>query len=269
MQLLLWDIFKPVVDGLLGRGKSGPPLFPGVAGVMGVSGQRRGKRAKRARGESAAAPEGVRDGVQADSKVVPPAETVGEADGLRVQPEPKPRRRGRGEVAAAIAAEVKPAAAATKPAKPAASLSAQERYDAVVKAMLSQYGIKVRKWRKNMSGVAYELRYRDGSVKRLLESPYPKGPMSAAIFLHEIGHHAIGFNRYKPRCLEEYHAWKWSLEAMEAQGLDVTDAVRYRMHLSLWYAVGKASRRGIKNLPPELLPFVEKPVKVAMAERER
>lgn len=269
MQLLLWDIFKPVVDGLLGRGKSGPPLFPGVAGVIGVSGQRRGKRAKRSRGENAAAPDGVLDGGPSAVKVVPSAEQVADAESDRVQPEAKPRRRGRGEVAAAIVAEVKPDGAATKPAKPAAALSAQDRYDAVVKAMLSQYGIKVRKWRKNMSGVAYELRYRDGSVKRLLESPYPKGPMSAAIFLHEIGHHAIGFNKYKPRCLEEYHAWKWSLEAMEAQGLDVTDAVRYRMHLSLWYAVGKASRRGIKNLPPELLPFVEKPIKTATAGRER
>lgn len=279
MQLLLWDIFKPVVDGLLGRGKSGPPLFPGVVGERGR------KRAKRARGEGATALDGARGGVKAGAKVVakvvPPAEPVVDVEVQRVQPEPKPRRRGRGEVAAAIAADVASDANATKPAqavaasskaapaKPAASLSAQERYDAVVKAMLDQYGIKVRKWRKNMSGVAYELRYRDGSVKRLLESPYPKGPMSAAIFLHEIGHHAIGFNRYKPRCLEEYHAWKWSLEAMEAQGLDVTDAVRYRMHLSLWYAVGKASRRGIKNLPPELLAFTEKPVKVGAGARER
>ncbi len=93
----------------------------------------------------------------------------------------------------------------------------------------------------------------------MLESPQPRGPMSMAIFLHEVGHHAIGFNRYKPRCLEEYHAWKWSLEAMELHGLNITDAVRRRMHESLWYAVAKARRRGLRELPPELLPYQTRP----------
>ncbi len=83
--------------------------------------------------------------------------------------------------------------------------------------------------------------------------------MSAAVFLHEIGHHAIGFNTYKPRCLEEYHAWAWSLAARQEHGLNITDAVRHRMHLSLWYAVQKAQRRGIKAVPPELTPFLAAP----------
>ena len=85
--------------------------------------------------------------------------------------------------------------------------------------------------------------------------------MSAAVFLHEVGHHAIGLGRYKPRCLEEYHAWAWSLEQMQANGLHVTDAVRYRMHASLHYAVAKAVRRGIKGLPPELEPYLAKPAR--------
>ena len=135
----------------------------------------------------------------------------------------------------------------------------EERYERVAREMLARYDIKVRKWRTSMSGMAWELRYRDGSRKRLLESPRPKGPMSMAIFLHEVGHHAIGFNRYKPRCLEEYHAWAWSLAAMEAEGLNVTDAVRARMHESLWYAVSKARRRGLKDLPAELEAFTERP----------
>lgn len=121
--------------------------------------------------------------------------------------------------------------------------------------MLAQYGIRVRKWRSSMSGCAWIVTYRDGSVSRLIESPKPKGPMSAAIFLHEIGHHAIGFNVHKPRCLEEYHAWAWSLSAMEAHGITITDRVRQRMHDSLAYAVAKAKRRGIKRLPPELVPY--------------
>lgn len=142
---------------------------------------------------------------------------------------------------------------------PSADAGMQAKYDAVVKHMLAHYGVRVRKWRKNMSGIAWYVTYRDGSVQRLIEAPKPKGPMSAAIFLHEIGHHAIGFNVYKPRCLEEFHAWRWSLEAMQAHGLNITDQVRLRMHRSLHYAVAKAKRRGIKRIPDELLPYLEKP----------
>lgn len=137
--------------------------------------------------------------------------------------------------------------------------SMEERYDAVTRLMLERYSIRVRKWRTSMSGLAWCLTYRDGSLKRLIEAPRPRGPMSAAVFLHEIGHHAIGFNVYKPRCLEEFHAWRWSLEAMEAHGLNVTEQVRYRMHLSLWYAVAKARRRGLRVVPAELEPFTERP----------
>jgi len=37
----------------------------------------------------------------------------------------------------------------------------------------------------------------------------------------------------------------------------VTDRVRARMRDSLRYAVAKAARRGLKSIPPELLPFLE------------
>lgn len=144
--------------------------------------------------------------------------------------------------------------------------SMQAKYDAVARQMLDTYGIRVRKWRKNMSGIAWYVTYQDGRRVNLIESPRPLGPMSVAIFLHEIGHHAIGFNVYKPRCLEEYHAWRWSLAAMEEHGLNITDAVRLRMHRSLWYAVEKAKRRGIKQIPEELTPFLVKP---SFARRRR
>ncbi len=131
----------------------------------------------------------------------------------------------------------------------------QDRYDAVTRQMLAQYNIKVRRWRTAMSGIAWELRYRDGTVKRLIEAPKPKGPMSVAIFLHEIGHHAIGFNTYRPRCREEYYAWAYALDQMEKLNLNITDGVRKRMHDSLHYAVQKARRRGLKSIPAELEPF--------------
>jgi hypothetical protein len=137
----------------------------------------------------------------------------------------------------------------------------QARYDAVTRLMLERHQVRVRKWRSAMSGIAWYVTYRDGRVQRLIEAPRPKGPMSAAVFLHEIGHHAIGFHVYKPRCLEEYHAWRWAIEAMQEQQLNITDAVHYRMHRSLWYAVEKAKRRGIKRIPDELTPYLEKPVR--------
>lgn len=130
-----------------------------------------------------------------------------------------------------------------------------DRYDELVSAMLQQYGIRVRKWRSSMSGCAWEVHYKDGTVSRLIEAPRPRGPMSAAVFLHEIGHHAIGLGAYRPRCLEEYHAWAWSLTELERAGFSVTDRVRERMAQSLAYAVDKARRRGLKRLPVELEPF--------------
>jgi len=122
--------------------------------------------------------------------------------------------------------------------------------------MLSEHRVRVRKWRTSMSGVAWEVHYEDGRVSRLIESPRPKGPVSASIFLHEIGHHAIGFNRRRVRCLEEYEAWLWSLEQMERHGITITQRVRDRVRDSLRYAVWKAQRRGLKRVPPELLPYL-------------
>lgn len=135
----------------------------------------------------------------------------------------------------------------------------QKRYDALVAEKKAAHGFRVRRWRSAMTGCAWIVRYHNGEESRLIEAPYPRGPMSAAVFLHEVGHHAIGFRTYSPRCLEEYHAWRWSLDAMRQRGLNVTDAVERRVAESLHYAVDKARRRGLKNIPIELLPYVQRP----------
>jgi hypothetical protein len=168
-------------------------------------------------------------------------------DFLRPKPKPAPRR--------------KPGPPTDRTARPRSASPARgsmaARYAELERRMLREHGVRVRKWRTSMSGVAWQVTYRDGTVSRLIESPRPKGPMSAAVFLHEIGHHAIGFHTYKPRCLEEYHAWRFAIETMEAEGLNVTDRVRTRMRDSLRYAVAKARRRGLKRVPAELVPFLE------------
>ena len=157
----------------------------------------------------------------------------------------------------ASAAPVRKRSAAPTRRQRAKRPTRQDRYETVKADMLARYGVRVRRWRKSLSGLAWQVEYRDGRIQRLIESPEPKTPLSMAIFLHEIGHHAIGLARHKPRCLEEYLAWKFSLDQMEALGLPVTDRVRQRVHRSLRYAVSKARRRGLRELPPELLPYAE------------
>ncbi len=228
--LTLWDLIEPVVTPMVDRlrGKRPPaapinlaPPPPPPAPIPQVTARKRPGPARRKHP--------ARDG-RFDSPPEAPAP------------------------AAAPMGDTAPASSGDTPAE-----SAQDRYDRVTREMLTRYGVRVRRWRSSMSGMAWELRYTDGSRKRLIEAPRPKGPMSAAVFLHEIGHHAIGFDRYKPRCLEEYHAWAWAIASMQREGLNVTEAVLHRMHESLWYAVAKAKRRGIKGIPPELEPFQIRP----------
>ncbi|MDG2201451.1 MAG: hypothetical protein P8K80_09770 [Phycisphaerales bacterium] len=133
---------------------------------------------------------------------------------------------------------------------------AQQRYDDLVDELKQDWNIRIHKWRSSTSGCAWEVRDRSGNRTRLIESPYPRGPMSCVVFLHEVGHHAIGFGRYKPRCLEEYKAWEWALDQMQARGLNITNAVRKRHEDALRYAVAKACRRGLKRLPVELEPYL-------------
>jgi len=140
-----------------------------------------------------------------------------------------------------------------KPApRPPRARPVQARYDALVAEMKRTYRVRVRKWRRSTSGCAWVVRYHDGTESRLIEAPYPRGPVSCAIFLHEIGHHAIGWDTRRLRCVEEYEAWQWALNAMRDRGLNVTASVHRRMDESLRYAVEKARRRGLKRVPPEL-----------------
>ena len=144
-----------------------------------------------------------------------------------------------------------------KPARPKASEgSMRRRYDELVSEMKATYGVRVHRWRNSTSGCAWVVRYHDGTVRRLIEAPYPRGPVSCAVFLHEIGHHAIGWNTHHLRCLEEYDAWQWAIDTMRAKKLNVTPAVERRMTESVRWAIRKARRRGLKRLPVRLLPYV-------------
>jgi hypothetical protein len=129
-------------------------------------------------------------------------------------------------------------------------------YAAVVELMKARYDIRVKKWRRNMSGCAWRVYHPDGRVVNWIEAPVPRTPISLAIFLHEVGHHVIGFDRYKKRCEEEYHVWVWAMQQMKELGIEQDDRVRRRFAASMEYAVGKAVRRGLKILPEPLMRFV-------------
>jgi hypothetical protein len=130
-------------------------------------------------------------------------------------------------------------------------------YCAIVDDMKRQYDLRVKKWRRSMSGCAWRVYHADGRAVNWIEAPYPKTPISLAIFLHEVGHHVIGFERYKRRCEEEYHVWVWAIEQMKRLGVEPDERVLRRFDLSIQYAVDKAVRRGLKRLPQPLHRYVE------------
>jgi len=126
----------------------------------------------------------------------------------------------------------------------------------IVEEMKQRFDLRVRRWRRSMSGCAWRAYYHDGRVINWIEAPFPKTPISLAIFLHEVGHHVIGFHTYKVRCEEEYHAWLWAINEMAKLGVEPDERVKRRFDLSMQYAVGKALRRGLKRVPENLTPFV-------------
>jgi hypothetical protein len=129
-------------------------------------------------------------------------------------------------------------------------------YSSIVREMKRIYGVRVRRWRSAMTGCSWRVNFSDGRSIKWIEAPMPKTPMSLAIFLHEVGHHVIGFENYRLSCEEEYHVWLWALGKMEDLGVAPGPTVLRRFHQSMQYAVGKAFRRGAKSLPDALLRFM-------------
>lgn len=125
----------------------------------------------------------------------------------------------------------------------------------MVRELKMRYKINIRKWQKRMSGAAYELTYADGRIKRLISAPRPRGPVSAAIFLHEVGHHAVGFRRYPLRCLEEYYVWQWAFREMHARHIPISPRVMRHYCRSMYHYVQRERTRGHHHIPQELHAF--------------
>ena len=180
------------------------------------------------------------------------------ARGVRARPASPKSERVQPERERAQPERVKPVPPRVKPRAPRGidhSRRAQQRYDAIVEDSLAQHGLRVRRWRNSLSGLATLRIYRDGSQDRTIESPYPTSPLRLAIFLHEVGHHVIGLGVFRPRCLEEFHAWRYAIDRMNEMGLPTEGTVQRRFEWSMQYAVAKSVRRGIRALPVEVAAF--------------
>ena len=180
------------------------------------------------------------------------------ARGVRARPASPKRERAQPKSERVEPERVKPAPPRVKPRAPRGidhSRRAQQRYDAIVEDSLAQHGLRVRRWRNSLSGLATLRIYRDGSQDRTIESPYPTSPLRLAIFLHEVGHHVIGLGVFRPRCLEEFHAWRYAIDRMNEMGLPTEGTVQRRFERSMQYAVAKSVRRGIRALPVEVAAF--------------
>jgi hypothetical protein len=66
----------------------------------------------------------------------------------------------------------------------------------------------------------------------------------------------LGLGVHRPRCLEEYLAWRFALDRLAEFGVETEGPVARRFDRSMRYAVAKAMRRGIRRLPAELATFL-------------
>src|SRR3978361_1594044 len=103
----------------------------------------------------------------------------------------------------------------------------------IVQDVKDRHDIKVRRWRTSMSGKDWRVYHHAGRVVNWIEAPHPRTPISLSIFLHEVGHHVIGFEKYKRRCEEEYHVWLWALAQMDRHGIAIDAKVQRRFELSM------------------------------------
>lgn len=123
------------------------------------------------------------------------------------------------------------------------------RYAREARDLLRQHSVCVCHWRSNMTGIAWI-----GHPARAIEAPHPKSPMSFAVLAHEVGHQSLG--KVRPRWREEQLAWQFAIDAMQSRDIPVTANVLERYSSSMRYALSKALRRGLKQIPPELVPFL-------------
>ena len=118
------------------------------------------------------------------------------------------------------------------------------------------YDIRVRRWRKAMTGCAWRAFYHDGRVINWIEAPQPRRARSA--FPSSFMRSAITRSALTPtsRCEEEYYAWAWAIAEIKRIGVQPDARVTTRVARSMEYADGQGGSGGIKSLPTDLEVFL-------------
>ena len=110
--------------------------------------------------------------------------------------------------------------------------------------------IRVRLWRSSLTGCA-------NVAKSEIEVPKPLTRKSLYIFLHEIGHVAIGHLGKKKRHVEEYEAEQFAHERMRELGFAVPRSQTERAKAYVARKIGQAYARGAKRIDPKARRFAE------------
>jgi hypothetical protein len=129
-------------------------------------------------------------------------------------------------------------------------------YSAIVRRMTDEHRVRVRRWRRDSTGRAWQSTARDGTSVNYIEAPYPDSELKLAVCLHEIGHHVIGLHSWEYNCEAEYWAWDWAFSQMQDLGIEPGREVYARYDLSLRYAVYLERLRGARDLPDCVKPFI-------------
>lgn len=135
--------------------------------------------------------------------------------------------------------------------------------------IVDHFGLQVTRWLSVLRGKAIKVSFRwGGGVRYRLHVPRSRGPLAAAIFLHEVGHCVVGFTG-EPRVMEELRAWLWAFDALKRLNLPIPEVVVKRYHASMRYEVRRAMRRR-QPCPPFLRFFLnpQQPERGVVEKRE-
>ena len=122
-------------------------------------------------------------------------------------------------------------------------------YEEAAEVLLRESGCTVRKYRSSNSGEAFT-----SSKDWGIEVPRPRGPMSFAVFAHEVGHQMLHRgNESKPRWLEEIEATEYALAQFERFRLDGAEEAKKREARNLRHSAKKANRRATPETAQAIL----------------
>jgi hypothetical protein len=117
-------------------------------------------------------------------------------------------------------------------------VSRAEPYERAAAVLLRESGCTVRGYRSRNTGRAFT-RADDWGI----EVPRPRGPVSFAVFAHEVGHQLLHRGNGKTgRWLEEVEAWEYALAQFDRFALPGVERARVDAAVSLRYAAAKSLR---------------------------